>query len=242
MRFLNADPSGFSGGSNWFAYANGNPISLSDPFGLCAEEGGFWNSITRSIAKFVEDNAEMDARSDSYNAWLDTQDSRTQFAYRWGGMFVDPQWIIDPSEHKEEMAVWGTIAILTDGLVRRVPMNRGPSPWLAAEAAEDTVTVYRGVHGSHPDVEAAYRGEANPMGGHSNPLAHNQGDNQSIFTSWSTDRNAALEHATQWGTSEGVLLEQTVPRSSLVPSPDLLRESEVLRVGPISGATPTILK
>ncbi len=37
MRFLNADPSGFSGGSNWFAYANGNPVSLSDPFGLCAE-------------------------------------------------------------------------------------------------------------------------------------------------------------------------------------------------------------
>ncbi len=39
MRFLNADPSGFSGGGNWFAYADGNPISLSDPFGLCAESG-----------------------------------------------------------------------------------------------------------------------------------------------------------------------------------------------------------
>jgi RHS repeat-associated protein len=35
-RFLNADPSGFSGGSNWFAYADGNPISKSDPFGLDA--------------------------------------------------------------------------------------------------------------------------------------------------------------------------------------------------------------
>ncbi len=39
MRFLNADPIGFSGGSNWFAYADGNPISLSDPFGLCAQSG-----------------------------------------------------------------------------------------------------------------------------------------------------------------------------------------------------------
>lgn len=40
MRFLNSDPSGFSGGSNWFAYADGNPISLSDPFGLCAQSAG----------------------------------------------------------------------------------------------------------------------------------------------------------------------------------------------------------
>ncbi len=35
-RFLNADPSGFSGGLNFYAYANGNPVSLIDPFGLGA--------------------------------------------------------------------------------------------------------------------------------------------------------------------------------------------------------------
>jgi len=34
MRFLNADPIGFSGGANWFAYAGGDPIRKADPFGL----------------------------------------------------------------------------------------------------------------------------------------------------------------------------------------------------------------
>jgi RHS repeat-associated protein len=50
MRFLNADPIGFSGGSNWYSYADGNPISMSDPFGLCAESGGSWGSAQRTAA------------------------------------------------------------------------------------------------------------------------------------------------------------------------------------------------
>src|SRR5579885_3692559 len=33
-RFLNPDPTGFSGGMNFYAYANGNPVSYEDPFGL----------------------------------------------------------------------------------------------------------------------------------------------------------------------------------------------------------------
>jgi RHS repeat-associated protein len=36
MRFINADPIGFAGGMNWYAYANGNPIMFSDPSGLVA--------------------------------------------------------------------------------------------------------------------------------------------------------------------------------------------------------------
>ena len=34
-RFINADPSGMAGGMNWYAFADGNPISEMDPFGLC---------------------------------------------------------------------------------------------------------------------------------------------------------------------------------------------------------------
>ena len=35
-RFINPDPAGFAGGLNWYAYADGNPVSSMDPFGLCA--------------------------------------------------------------------------------------------------------------------------------------------------------------------------------------------------------------
>ena len=35
-RFINADPSGFGGGLNFYCYADGNPISQLDPFGLDA--------------------------------------------------------------------------------------------------------------------------------------------------------------------------------------------------------------
>ncbi|MBI5386521.1 MAG: RHS repeat-associated core domain-containing protein [Verrucomicrobia bacterium] len=39
-RFVSADPAGFSGGLNWYAFADGNPVSLMDPFGLGAQEVG----------------------------------------------------------------------------------------------------------------------------------------------------------------------------------------------------------
>lgn len=36
-RFLSADPAGFSGGLNFYAYADGNPVTMIDPFGLGAD-------------------------------------------------------------------------------------------------------------------------------------------------------------------------------------------------------------
>ena len=39
-RFISADPSGFGGGLNHYAFASGNPVSLLDPFGLNATATG----------------------------------------------------------------------------------------------------------------------------------------------------------------------------------------------------------
>ena len=42
-RFISADPMGIDGGANLYAYGALNPLAFVDPYGLCAESGGFWN-------------------------------------------------------------------------------------------------------------------------------------------------------------------------------------------------------
>lgn len=53
-RFVNADPIGFAGGLNWYAYANSNPVMLNDPSGLIAPIvlGGaaLWYAATTNTA------------------------------------------------------------------------------------------------------------------------------------------------------------------------------------------------
>jgi len=56
-RFLSADPSGFAGGLNQYIYANGNPVSYLDPFGLNAQTTGdnsqSWIGIYNNFATAV---------------------------------------------------------------------------------------------------------------------------------------------------------------------------------------------
>ena len=48
-RFLTRDSLGLDGGHNLYTFADGNPISFADPFGLCAESyaNSYWNSQYR---------------------------------------------------------------------------------------------------------------------------------------------------------------------------------------------------
>lgn len=58
-RFLNADPAGMGGGLNWYAYADGNPISLIDPFGLGTQDSGegYWTKVGKTILGFTKQTA-----------------------------------------------------------------------------------------------------------------------------------------------------------------------------------------
>jgi RHS repeat-associated protein len=38
QRFISEDPIGVAGGPNFYGYANGDPVSLNDPLGLCPPE------------------------------------------------------------------------------------------------------------------------------------------------------------------------------------------------------------
>ena len=71
-RFTNPDPVGFAAGLNWYCYADGNPISMMDPFGLGAvgeSTGNSWFTTTGTIgsAGVLEQAGIV---RDNYNAWV----------------------------------------------------------------------------------------------------------------------------------------------------------------------------
>lgn len=59
-RFTQEDPIGIAGGLNAYGFANGNPISYSDPFGLCIEDACIVEGLITAgvaLAPVVEENA-----------------------------------------------------------------------------------------------------------------------------------------------------------------------------------------
>lgn len=77
-RFLNADPTGFGGGANWYAYVKGDPVNLMDPFGLCPTDyldiRTYWNATLADLYAF--NNAfywtvgELGYGAEQINNWL----------------------------------------------------------------------------------------------------------------------------------------------------------------------------
>lgn len=97
--------------------------------------------------------------------------------------------------------------------------------------------LYRGISERHIYFNYAELGISKPFGGHNDPLRHRNGNNNSIFTSWTTDFNVAFKFATtdDFGNRcNGVVhIKTDVPVSRLTDvkslhEGDVFRESEFL--------------
>jgi RHS repeat-associated protein len=129
------------------------------------------------------------------------------------------------------------VAVGMEAPAKKVNPQPASTPGVAAAAkpgiaAEEMVTVYRGISKDHPAFNDALQGRATPRGGHSDPRKHNQWDTRSEFTSWTTNRQIAEMAAGK----DGVVLEKQIPRSAMIKSPDIFAENEVLLKGPVEGA------
>jgi hypothetical protein len=100
---------------------------------------------------------------------------------------------------------------------------------------EGLITLYRGVYNGHPDYGNALKGMAVPRGGSATPTEHNEGDNNSIYTSWSIYESVADKFGGRKGIG-GVVLIKTFDVRQVIPSPDKFQQGEVLVPGVVSGA------
>ncbi len=106
-------------------------------------------------------------------------------------------------------------------------------------AAQDEVTLFRGVHCQHPALAEARAGQAVPgnINGTVSPDQHNDGgySDQSPYTSWSTRKVIADYYARRFTGGNGVILTKTVERTEQIPSPDRMNEGEVFLRGIVVG-------
>jgi len=115
----------------------------------------------------------------------------------------------------------------TRGLTRDIPITT------AGYDPQQRMTLFRGVHGQHPDVANAYMGNVFPWGGLASAKQHNLGNNNSMYTSWSTSIDVVNYSAFRRG-SGGIILKQSFPVSRLSFC-DRHGEGEVQVFGPVFG-------
>jgi RHS repeat-associated protein len=107
-RFVNADPSGFGGGLNHYAYADGNPVSMIDPFGLGADEaGGFWSWLGGAAVN-------------SYARTLDPSGTLTSVLAAWG--LTDKYGM---SGYAQENGAWNTSVMIAGEFLGTTPFAEG---------------------------------------------------------------------------------------------------------------------
>ncbi|WP_240805699.1 ricin-type beta-trefoil lectin domain protein [Streptomyces sp. A1547] len=138
--------------------------------------------------------------------------------------------------------VHATVHNLTVADLHTYYVLAGTTPVLVHNCGGGT-TVYRGVPEGHPGFDAAVDGSVVPRGGTASAEAHQLGNTESPYTSWSTSEATARRAATRGETGVGVVLESRIPagrphvhvNDEPWADPDLRGEFEVLIEGPMQG-------
>jgi RHS repeat-associated protein len=123
---------------------------------------------------------------------------------------------------------------------------------LLPQSNDEMIKLYRGVNESHAGFDDAINGVAKAKGGTASAAEHNAGNTNSPFISFTTDPDVAKNFALR-PSGNGVVLEVTVPKSTLIKSPSakdvvlkqsgkVVNESEVLLKEKVKGATVTEVK
>jgi len=156
-RFLSADPSGFAGGLNHYAYANGNPVSYLDPFGLGAvgeSSDSSWLAAGQGLMGLG--NSVANTGSSLWNAATSPIDTASSLV---GNVLDYP--------YETSQAIGNSVANTWNNLTGSDPYLQGQavgnvattiamlaSPFAEADATQPTITVL----GSRADV-APYIGQ-----------------------------------------------------------------------------------
>lgn len=112
-----------------------------------------------------------------------------------------------------------------------------PSDKPKDDGGDKKITLYRRVHGKHPDLKNAKLGMAVPRGlvdGHGDPFEHNMGNNNSIFISWTTNKLVVIRFAGRRGYG-GVVLTKKFKINLTIPSVDKHHQQELLVPGVVTG-------
>jgi RHS repeat-associated protein len=204
-RWVTRDPIGYAGGINLYGYCGGGPVGAGDPSGYCFTKfkNWYWNGMGGA------------------SAWTDKHLLGNNFHD--GGDDAGRGNNLGAAYH----VIAGTAIAASYGVGVAGAYRAG-----TRVVADEGVTLWRGVGSKSPiegQFEAALKGEAHPLDGHSDPLAHNGGDTHSVFTSWTTDQNIASEAARGVrGDPPGVVLENVFKQSELTQALMYLRRAKSL--------------
>ena len=200
-----------------YSYVGNNPIMFTDPTGMSAEngDGGGWLSRTWNSVK------------SEVKSWFrnDKRDITLEFGEITGVILPD----YEPNKNFTS-ATAGVIAVgAVEGVAGSGSVLGGIGSYLSATPPHLAVMVgsatlvqgdtrrenpamylYRGVAFGHPDYVNVLQGMVVPAGlngGHSDAEAHNTGNFNSIYTSWTISRGVADYHANKGG-QPGVVLKK----------------------------------